>query len=150
ARQGEGARRFDRRQDAPRQEPRRAQAERRRHRRPARPAPYSRPVQALQAAAQAAREPRQDAALEPRQPTRQGVRMNDGPAHPRYSISVAAELAGMHPQTLRLYDAKGLVVPRRTPGGTRRYSDTDVARLRKIGHLTGDMGMTLSGANHVL
>jgi MerR family transcriptional regulator/heat shock protein HspR len=76
--------------------------------------------------------------------------MNDGPDHPRYSISVAAELAGMHPQTLRLYDAKGLVIPRRTPGGTRRYSDSDVAKLRKIAHLTGDMGMTLSGANHVL
>jgi MerR family transcriptional regulator/heat shock protein HspR len=70
--------------------------------------------------------------------------------HPRYSISVAAELAGMHPQTLRLYDAKGLVSPRRTPGGTRRYSESDVARLRKIGQLTGEVGMTLSGASHVL
>jgi MerR family transcriptional regulator/heat shock protein HspR len=70
--------------------------------------------------------------------------------HPRYSISVAAELAGMHPQTLRLYDAKGLVSPRRTPGGTRRYSESDVDRLRKIGRLTGELGMTLSGANHVL
>ena len=55
--------------------------------------------------------------------------------HPRYSISVAAELAGMHPQTLRMYDAKGLVTPRRTPGGTRRYSDPDIQRLRKIGRL---------------
>jgi MerR family transcriptional regulator, heat shock protein HspR len=70
--------------------------------------------------------------------------------HPRYSISVAAELAGMHPQTLRMYDSKGLVRPRRTPGGTRRYSDSDVARLHKIAQLTGEFGLTLSGATHVL
>src|SRR5437764_11212311 len=76
--------------------------------------------------------------------------MNHPEDHPRYSISVAAELVGMHPQTLRLYDAKGLVSPRRTPGGTRRYSESDVDRLRKIGRLTGELGMTLSGANHVL
>ena len=48
---------------------------------------------------------------------------------PRYMISVAAELAGMHPQTLRAYEAKGLVTPGRTPGGTRLYSEDDVARL---------------------
>jgi MerR family transcriptional regulator/heat shock protein HspR len=70
--------------------------------------------------------------------------------HPRYSISVAAELAGMHPQTLRAYEAKGLVRPRRTPGGTRRYSDRDVERLRKIGVLTGELGMNLAGATRVL
>jgi MerR family transcriptional regulator, heat shock protein HspR len=70
--------------------------------------------------------------------------------HPRYSISVAAELAGMHPQTLRIYDAKGLVSPRRTPGGTRRYSDSDIERLRKIAQLTSELGLTLSGAIHVL
>ncbi|MGZ4203322.1 MAG: heat shock protein transcriptional repressor HspR [Thermoleophilaceae bacterium] len=70
--------------------------------------------------------------------------------HPRYSISVAAELAGMHPQTLRAYEAKGLVRPRRTPGGTRRYSDRDVERLRKIGTLTGELGMNLAGATRVL
>ncbi len=70
--------------------------------------------------------------------------------HPRYSISVAAELAGMHPQTLRMYDAKGLVSPRRTPGGTRRYSDTDIQRLRKIAQLTSELGLTLSGAIHVM
>ena len=70
--------------------------------------------------------------------------------HPRYSISVAAELAGMHPQTLRAYEAKGLVRPRRTPGGTRRYSDRDVERLRKIAMLTGDLGMNLAGATRVL
>ena len=70
--------------------------------------------------------------------------------HPRYSISVAAELAGMHPQTLRTYEAKGLVRPRRTPGGTRRYSDRDVDRLRKIGTLTGELGLNLAGAIRVL
>ena len=73
--------------------------------------------------------------------------MTDPAEHPRYSISVAAELAGMHPQTLRMYDAKGLVSPRRTPGGTRRYSDSDVARLRKITHLTTALGLSLSGAD---
>jgi MerR family transcriptional regulator/heat shock protein HspR len=77
-----------------------------------------------------------------------GVRQPDD--HPRYSISVAAELAGMHPQTLRAYEAKGLVRPRRTPGGTRRYSDRDVERLRKIGVLTGELGMNLAGATRVL
>ncbi len=76
--------------------------------------------------------------------------MTDPAEHPRYSISVAAELAGMHPQTLRMYDAKGLVSPRRTPGGTRRYSDADVARLRKVTHLTTVLGLSLSGATHVL
>ncbi len=76
--------------------------------------------------------------------------MTDPAEHPRYSISVAAELAGMHPQTLRMYDAKGVVSPRRTPGGTRRYSDSDVARLRKVTHLTTVLGLSLSGATHVL
>jgi MerR family transcriptional regulator, heat shock protein HspR len=70
--------------------------------------------------------------------------------HPRYSISVAAELAGMHPQTLRMYDTRGLVSPRRTPGGTRRYSDSDIEKLLKINQLTTEMGLTLSGAMKVL
>jgi MerR family transcriptional regulator, heat shock protein HspR len=70
--------------------------------------------------------------------------------HPRYSISVAAELAGMHPQTLRMYDAKGLVSPRRTAGGTRRYSDSDIDKLHKINRLTTEMGLSLSGATKVL
>jgi MerR family transcriptional regulator/heat shock protein HspR len=76
------------------------------------------------------------------------VRLADD--HPRYSISVAAELASMHPQTLRGYEAKGLVRPRRTPGGTRRYSDRDVERLQKIAMLTGELGMNLAGATRVL
>src|SRR3954464_11483808 len=76
--------------------------------------------------------------------------MTNPAEHPRYSISVAAELAGMHPQTLRMYDAKGLVSPRRTPGGTRRYSDSDIDRLLKINQLTTEIGLSLSGAMKVL
>ena len=68
----------------------------------------------------------------------------------RYSISVAAELAGLHPQTLRVYEARGLVRPRRTPGGTRRYSEADLDRLRKITILTGELGLNLAGAQRVL
>jgi MerR family transcriptional regulator/heat shock protein HspR len=69
---------------------------------------------------------------------------------PRYMISVAAELVGMHPQTLRLYEAKGLVRPARTPGGTRLYSDADVERLRAIQRLTTELGLNLAGVEHVL
>ena len=69
---------------------------------------------------------------------------------PRYSISVAAELAGLHPQTLRMYEAKGLVRPRRTPGGTRRYSDADLARLAKICQLTSELGLNLAGVTRVM
>jgi MerR family transcriptional regulator, heat shock protein HspR len=69
---------------------------------------------------------------------------------PRYSISVAAELAGLHPQTLRMYEAKGLVRPRRTPGGTRRYSDADLARLTKICQLTSELGLNLAGVTRVM
>jgi MerR family transcriptional regulator/heat shock protein HspR len=76
--------------------------------------------------------------------------MNHPADHPRYTISVAAELVGMHPQTLRMYDAKGLVRPRRTPGGTRRYSDADLQRLQKIAQLTTELGMNLVGASRVL
>ena len=72
------------------------------------------------------------------------------PDRPRYMISVAAELVGMHPQTLRMYEAKGLVRPSRTPGGTRLYSDADVARLRLIQRLTTELGLNLAGAQHVL
>jgi MerR family transcriptional regulator/heat shock protein HspR len=69
---------------------------------------------------------------------------------PRYMISVAAELVGMHPQTLRMYEAKGLVRPSRTPGGTRLYSDDDVHRLRLIQRLTTELGLNLAGVEHVL
>jgi MerR family transcriptional regulator, heat shock protein HspR len=69
---------------------------------------------------------------------------------PRYMISIAAELVGMHPQTLRIYEAKGLVRPRRTPGNTRLYSDADVERLRLIQRLTGELGLNLAGVETVL
>jgi MerR family transcriptional regulator, heat shock protein HspR len=69
---------------------------------------------------------------------------------PRYMISVAAELVGMHPQTLRIYEAKGLVRPRRTAGNTRLYSDMDVERLRAIQKLTTQLGLNLAGVETVL
>ena len=72
------------------------------------------------------------------------------PERGRYMISVAAELVGMHPQTLRLYEAKGLVSPRRTPGGTRLYSDADLDRLRLIQRLTTELGLNLAGVEQVL
>ena len=75
--------------------------------------------------------------------------MNAPSAQPRYSISVAAELSGLHPQTLRVYEARGLVRPRRTPGGTRRYSDADIARLTKICALT-ELGLNLAGVTQVM
>ena len=65
-------------------------------------------------------------------------------------ISVAAELAGLHPQTLRMYEAKGLLRPARTPGGTRVYSEADVERLRLIQRLTSELGLNLAGVDHVL
>ena len=69
---------------------------------------------------------------------------------PRYTISVAAELVGMHPQTLRIYESKGLVRPGRTPGGTRLYSERDVERLRAIQRLTTEVGLNLAGVQRVL
>ena len=66
-----------------------------------------------------------------------------------YVISVAAELAGVHPQTLRIYERKGLVDPARTTGGSRRYSDDDIALLRRIQELTND-GLNLAGVQRVL
>ena len=72
------------------------------------------------------------------------------PGRPRYMISVAAELVGMHPQTLRIYEQKGLVRPKRTAGNTRLYSDEDVARLRLIQRLTSEIGLNLAGVERVL
>ena len=69
---------------------------------------------------------------------------------PRYMISVAAELVGMHPQTLRIYETKGLVRPKRTPGGTRLYSEADLERLRLVQTLTNDLGLNLAGVEAVL
>jgi MerR family transcriptional regulator/heat shock protein HspR len=69
---------------------------------------------------------------------------------PRYMISVAAELVGMHPQTLRVYETKGLVRPRRTAGNTRLYSEADLERLREIQRLTTELGLNLAGVERVL
>src|ERR687887_123245 len=66
-----------------------------------------------------------------------------------YMISVAAELAGMHPQTLRIYETRGLITPKRSSGNTRLYSQEDVDRLRRIQELTTEMGMNLAGVERV-
>jgi MerR family transcriptional regulator/heat shock protein HspR len=67
-----------------------------------------------------------------------------------FMISVAAELAGMHPQTLRVYEARGLITPSRSPKRTRLYSQEDVARLRRIQELTSEFGLNLAGVERVL
>jgi len=69
---------------------------------------------------------------------------------PRYMISVAADLVGMHPQTLRIYEQKGLVLPKRTAGNTRLYSELDIERLRLIQRLTTEIGLNLAGVEQVL
>ncbi|HEY6396226.1 MAG TPA: helix-turn-helix transcriptional regulator [Solirubrobacteraceae bacterium] len=66
-----------------------------------------------------------------------------------FMISVAAELAEMHPQTLRMYEARGLIEPKRSPKGTRLYSHEDVRRLRRIQEMTADLGMNLAGVERV-
>jgi MerR family transcriptional regulator, heat shock protein HspR len=66
-----------------------------------------------------------------------------------FMISVAAELADMHPQTLRMYEARGLIEPKRSPKGTRLYSHKDVARLRRIQEMTAELGMNLAGVERV-
>ena len=74
----------------------------------------------------------------------------DASTRPIYMISVAADLVGMHPQTLRMYETKGLVRPHRTPGGTRLYSEADVERLRIVQRLTSELGLNLAGVELVL
>ena len=66
-----------------------------------------------------------------------------------FMISVAADLADMHPQTLRIYEQRGLVTPKRSPGGTRLYSQADVERLRRIQEMTAELGMNLAGVEKV-
>jgi MerR family transcriptional regulator/heat shock protein HspR len=67
-----------------------------------------------------------------------------------YIISVAAELAGVHPQTLRIYERKGLLLPKRTTGNTRRYSEADIDRLRRIQELTQEVGVNLAGVKLIM
>jgi MerR family transcriptional regulator/heat shock protein HspR len=66
-----------------------------------------------------------------------------------FMISVAAELAGMHPQTLRIYETRGLITPKRSPKKTRLYSQADVEKLRRIQELTSELGMNLAGVERV-
>ena len=78
------------------------------------------------------------------------TRRTDGvPVETVYVISVAAELAGVHPQTLRIYERRGLINPGRTTGGNRRYSEADIARLKRVAELAGE-GMNLEGIRHVM
>src|SRR5580700_5625456 len=67
-----------------------------------------------------------------------------------FAISVAAKLANMHPQTLRVYEARGLIEPQRSPKGTRLYSQEDVEKLRRIQEMTADLGLNLAGVERVL
>jgi MerR family transcriptional regulator/heat shock protein HspR len=67
-----------------------------------------------------------------------------------FMISVAAELADMHPQTLRMYEQRGLIEPKRSPKGTRLYSHQDVERLRRIQQMTAELGLNLAGVERVL
>ena len=69
---------------------------------------------------------------------------------PRYMISVAADLVGTHPQTLRIYETRGLIRPKRTGGNTRLYSEADLERLRLIQQLTTELGLNLAGVEHVI
>lgn len=83
-------------------------------------------------------------------PWESGRRLGEGERRRAvYVISVAAELAGVHPQTLRIYERKGLVDPARTGGGSRRYSDADIAQLRRIQDLT-NAGLNLEGVKRIL
>src|ERR687894_2110879 len=78
-----------------------------------------------------------------------GGREEADPTRGVYMISVAAELAEMHPQTLRIYEARGLITPKRSPKGTGLYSQADVERLRRIQEMTAELGMNLAGVEKV-
>jgi MerR family transcriptional regulator/heat shock protein HspR len=84
--------------------------------------------------------------MSPRRVTRVEVATDRGV----FMISVAAELADMHPQTLRMYEARGLVEPKRSPKGTRLYSQQDVEKLRRIHEMTAELGLNLAGVQRVL
>ena len=80
---------------------------------------------------------------------RAGARVEVASDRGVFMISVAAELADMHPQTLRMYEARGLIEPKRSPKGTRLYSHKDVERLRRIQEMTAELGMNLAGVERV-
>ncbi len=81
---------------------------------------------------------------------RQGDRRGSSEDRALYIISIAAELAGVHPQTLRIYERKGLLSPARTAGNTRRYSNRDIERLRMIQRLTQEHGVNLAGVKMIV
>ena len=116
------------------------------------PAGHRRAPLAVQGAARGGRRAGHGDRREPARadPRGQGRLMADRPrVRGVYMISVAAELAGMHPQTLRIYESRGLITPQRSPKNTRLYSDEDVARLRRIQELTTELGMNLAGVEKV-
>ena len=84
-----------------------------------------------------------------RRRTRSSTRIRVSAERGVFMISVAAELAEMHPQTLRMYEARGLIEPKRSPKGTRLYSHQDVERLRRIQEMTAELGMNLAGVERV-
>jgi MerR family transcriptional regulator/heat shock protein HspR len=86
----------------------------------------------------------------PRRTTRRTTRVEVSHDRGVFMISVAAELAEMHPQTLRMYEARGLIEPKRSPKGTRLYSQDDVERLRRIQQMTNELGLNLAGVEQVL
>jgi MerR family transcriptional regulator/heat shock protein HspR len=84
------------------------------------------------------------------EPRRHSTRIEVSADRGVFMISVAAELAEMHPQTLRMYEARGLIEPKRSPKGTRLYSQDDVERLRRIQQMTAELGLNLAGVERVL
>jgi MerR family transcriptional regulator/heat shock protein HspR len=86
----------------------------------------------------------------PRRPGRRTTRVTVSSDRGVFMISVAAELAEMHPQTLRMYEQRGLIEPKRSPKGTRLYSQADVNRLRRIQEMTTELGLNLAGVERVL
>ena len=86
----------------------------------------------------------------PRRHTRRTTRVEVSHDRGVFMISVAAELAEMHPQTLRMYEARGLIEPKRSPKGTRLYSQADVERLRRIQQMTNELGLNLAGVEQVI
>ena len=83
-------------------------------------------------------------------PDRENSEVTRGQQRALYMISIAAQLSGMHPQTLRIYEQKGLISPARTPKNTRLYSEEDIQRLRYIQRLTTELGMNLAGVMKVI
>jgi MerR family transcriptional regulator/heat shock protein HspR len=88
--------------------------------------------------------------VSPRRTARTTTRVEVSADRGVFMISVAAELADMHPQTLRMYEARGLIEPQRSPKGTRLYSQKDVERLRRIQEMTTELGLNLAGVERVL